>query len=850
MASKENSPNKKISSKSEKKCKYDIFVISSDIVIVNRSSEKICLRIDRTNGSSHFISKTELLNFKLDKSIPVFAVFGIIEISGLKFLITISRVTIEGQICNSEIMKVDSVKFLPISPIQNFNFDYEVCYDKLERIKEFLKTGFYFSYDYKLQSCFNGKTHFNPEELTYDLTRNHFIWNYKSIKEFLKSKNNTKNSQNQQTVDLLGLHPDINNNKEPKGPSKDKHYHNDSDYNKEEYAFFVPFIQGYVGIAENEEIKFLLISRRSYLMGGTRYNNRGVDNSGHVANYVETEQFVFFKNKILRFLQIRGSLPFYWEQVKGLLNPTVEIHQKKEINAEVFSKHVLMVLEKKYSKLFFFNLLSKSRNEEETLSVYLVDIIQNVSTQDKLKNKIGYEHVDFHGQTKQADFSGIDKYVYNLVNVGNNGNEIGFDEFEYSELLESHVIKSEQTVLIRTNCLDCLDRTNAMQTKIGNVMFLKMLEKCNSKSLLKFSKEDLLQPLKIFDKINDEFFNNLRRVWANNGDTISLIYAGTGATTSSVTRKGDQNTITSFLDHKMKTVRRFYLNTFDDNFKQGIIDILLHKKNQTIRQSSLYSSSVQNFVLEEVTLHLVSFLSVSGNGNLKISQETIFSIFQNKHERDLILIVTRNDKEKTIEIKSDDYLVVKNFQEAFDMVVKPPILFKMVETFSDSKFTLMLFVHANHTSRVSFSKSEKAYHTPMFPSIGQRSSFIIDHVGIEVFCLNLEKSSFNYGPDTIVEKLFSKYIDKEYDLVLFVVHLDKTAFEKISLPKNYHQICQIDKYDDLGKKDLNTILAFRSKEISEQGLEAKFSEIKINEIGLSKELIQNSITFALKKLEF
>ena len=35
--------------------------------------------------------------------------------------------------------------------------------------------------------------------------------------------------------------------------------------------------------------KFLLISRRSFTMGGTRYNARGIDNNGFVANYVESE---------------------------------------------------------------------------------------------------------------------------------------------------------------------------------------------------------------------------------------------------------------------------------------------------------------------------------------------------------------------------------------------------------------------------------------------------------------------------------------------------------------------------------------------------------------------------------
>lgn len=49
------------------------------------------------------------------------------------------------------------------------------------------------------------------------------------------------------------------------------------------------------------------------MMGGTRYNSRGVDNNGFVANYVETEQIIETSNIISSFTQLRGSLPFYWE---------------------------------------------------------------------------------------------------------------------------------------------------------------------------------------------------------------------------------------------------------------------------------------------------------------------------------------------------------------------------------------------------------------------------------------------------------------------------------------------------------------------------------------------------------
>lgn len=53
--------------------------------------------------------------------------------------------------------------------------------------------------------------------------------------------------------------------------------------------YFVPIIQGYIGITNAEKLSVSLISRRAYSLGGTRYNHRGVNSQGKVANYVETE---------------------------------------------------------------------------------------------------------------------------------------------------------------------------------------------------------------------------------------------------------------------------------------------------------------------------------------------------------------------------------------------------------------------------------------------------------------------------------------------------------------------------------------------------------------------------------
>ena len=41
---------------------------------------------------------------------------------------------------------------------------------------------------------------------------------------------------------------------------------------------------------------------------------RGVDDSGKVANFAETEQIILIDDEVSSFLQIRGSVPLFWEQ--------------------------------------------------------------------------------------------------------------------------------------------------------------------------------------------------------------------------------------------------------------------------------------------------------------------------------------------------------------------------------------------------------------------------------------------------------------------------------------------------------------------------------------------------------
>ena len=65
-----------------------------------------------------------------------------------------------------------------------------------------------------------------------------------------------------------------------------------------------------------------------------------------------------------------------------------------------------------------------------------------------------------------------------------------------------------------------------------------------------------------------------RELWAENGDALSKIYAGTGALNTSFTRTG-KRTLAGVLSDATKSVSRAYINNFQDKAKQVAIDMLL-----------------------------------------------------------------------------------------------------------------------------------------------------------------------------------------------------------------------------------------------------------------------------------
>ncbi|KAI6779083.1 Inositol-1 [Emericellopsis cladophorae] len=307
-----------------------------------------------------------------------------------------------------------------------------------------------------------------------------------------------------------------------------------------------------------------LISRLSCRRAGTRFNARGIDDDGHVANFVETETIfwspagVFFS-----YAQVRGSVPVFWEQAADLVpgRQKVTVTRSPEGMQPSFNKH-FDELEQTYGAVHVVNLLSETKPAEVELSNLYHHGIQHSplsragmsgSPDHALLRETRY---DFHAETKgPAGYEaakGIRRYV-----------EDSIDAFSYflAEASEEsggpgHMrVVLQQDGVFRTNCLDCLDRTNLIQTLISQMAV-----------------EAFLHQRGVYAA--SDFWMRHSSLWADNGDNLSKTYAGTGALKSSYTRHGKMSLAGAVADMR-KSVQRIYHNNFVDPSRQVTIDMLL-----------------------------------------------------------------------------------------------------------------------------------------------------------------------------------------------------------------------------------------------------------------------------------
>ncbi|CAF2151255.1 unnamed protein product [Brassica rapa] len=287
-----------------------------------------------------------------------------------------------------------------------------------------------------------------------------------------------------------------------------------------------------------------LISRRCTRRLGTRMWRRGANLEGDTANFVESEQIVEINGFKFSLLQVRGSIPLLWEQIVDLsYKPQLKIN-KHEDTPKVVQRH-FHDLSQRYGEIMVVNLTDQHGAEGELSKAYATEMA-------RLPN-VRYVAFDFHHICGTTNFD----------NLGVLYEQIG-DEFEkqgYFLVDAEGNILEEQKGVIRSNCIDCLDRTNVTQ----NYMAQKSLN-------LQLQRIGVLDSAECVSMFEDDY-TKFRTIWAEQGDEISLQYAGTYALKGDLVRYGKQ-TVSGAIKDGISAMSRYYLNNFQDGVRQASSDAL------------------------------------------------------------------------------------------------------------------------------------------------------------------------------------------------------------------------------------------------------------------------------------
>ncbi|XP_071090105.1 LOW QUALITY PROTEIN: phosphatidylinositide phosphatase SAC2-like [Haliotis cracherodii] len=313
-----------------------------------------------------------------------------------------------------------------------------------------------------------------------------------------------------------------------------------------------------------------IVSRRSRHRAGTRSKKRGIDKTGACANYVETEQIIEFSPHLVSFVQVRGSIPVYWSQSGFKYRPPPRLDKGEEETHGAFVTHFEEQLDV-YGRVVILSLAELSGKETVIGDKYLSHILGYNSPD------LTYVTFDFHEYCRGMRFENVSILTDGIRDI--------IKDQRYSWVDNKGLI-CEQRGVFRINCVDCLDRTNVVQTAIARIVMETQ-----------FRKLGLLPPEEILPTSCRLTYQQL---WANNGDVISRQYAGTAALKGDFTRTGERK-FSGLMKDGMNSANRYYLR-FKDAHRQAAIDLTL---GQPVSEEVLNLNTKSDAEEEEDTQELL-----------------------------------------------------------------------------------------------------------------------------------------------------------------------------------------------------------------------------------------------------
>ncbi|KAG5538020.1 hypothetical protein RHGRI_025193 [Rhododendron griersonianum] len=505
-----------------------------------------------------------------------YGIVGFIKFLGAYYMLLITKRRKIGTICGHAIYAITKKEMIPIpNSTIRANMGYsknENRYKKLLRSVDLTKD-FFFSYSYHvMHSVQKNLCHHEAGQVLYE---NMFVWN-----EFLTRgiRNHLKNTL--WTIALV-------------------------------YGFFKQVKLSLSG----RDFKLTLIARRSRHYAGTRYLKRGVNEKGRVANDVETEQIVCEDApegclmQISAVVQNRGSIPLFWSQETSRLNIKPEIILSKKDHEYNATRLHFENLVKRYGNPIIVLSLIKTREKKPRESILRAEFANAIAFINKdltEENRLKFRHWDLskYSKSKSTDvLSRLRKVTADALNLTGffycqvaapscTKGLLNLSFFENSEKGDcsiqnlyhtpkdadretrhdssgldaagNHIVKPPmfQSGVLRTNCIDCLDRTNVAQYAYGLVALGYQLRALGFIESPNIDRDSLLGA-------------DLMKLYETMGNTLALQYGGSVAHNKIFSESRGQWKAATQSQEFFTNLQRYYNNAYVDPEKQDAINVFL-----------------------------------------------------------------------------------------------------------------------------------------------------------------------------------------------------------------------------------------------------------------------------------
>lgn len=340
-------------------------------------------------------------------------------------------------------------------------------------------------------------------------------------------------------------------------------------------------------------IYITLLARRSRHFAGARYLKRGTNDLGYVANDVETEQIVsealttsfhapgprlWSNPTYTSYVQHRGSIPLHWTQDNSGVTPQPDI--ELGISDPFYSAaalHFDHLFERYGAPIYVLNLIKqreRTPRESKLLHAYkrAIEYLNQSLPKDK---KITYEAFDMarasktRGQDVIMSLESLGEKVLRKTGFFHNGDA----DFDTPQV---------QNGVARTNCIDCLDRTNAAQFVIGKRALGRQL-----------------QALGVITGNTIEYdtdcIDNLTHMFHNHGDAIAMQYGGSHLVNTMATYRKINQWQSSSRD-MVESFKRYYHNSFLDSQRQEAYNLFLGRYMHEEGQPLLWDLATDHYL--------------------------------------------------------------------------------------------------------------------------------------------------------------------------------------------------------------------------------------------------------------